>query len=62
VEMGVWASREPSAFDGTCAYVSNYGTLENAQYAWSMTSCDHVMPFVCERNPCPSGAVLLNVF
>lgn len=49
VDVGVWGWKEPKTSNGECTYVSV------ADGKWYMRSCDNILPFVCERNPCPAG-------
>ncbi|XP_052805279.1 uncharacterized protein LOC128234798 isoform X2 [Mya arenaria] len=49
VEVGVWGHNEPDVAAGDCASISVATGL------WHMSSCDDILPFVCELDPCPGG-------
>ena len=55
VDVGVWGHREPVVANGDCAYISMTTGL------WHMTSCEDILPFVCQLNPCP-GTLCVNFF
>ncbi|KAL4229601.1 hypothetical protein ACF0H5_012639 [Mactra antiquata] len=52
VEVGVWAPSQPNITHGDCSRIVIDDTA-NQISQWYMTSCIHLLSFVCERNPCP---------
>ena len=55
IEVGVWAPNEPAINSGSCVYVGPPWDDIDLYNIWYMRSCEHALPSVCERTPCPAG-------
>lgn len=66
--VGFWAFNEPNVDNGQCVKVALAGAggndgqaassnnNNNPQGVWSLTECEDLLPFVCQKQTCPAGS------
>jgi len=54
---GHWAQNHPDVGEGTCvkSVLKTYPNSDAYQQEWELTTCEALMPFLCEIEACPSG-------
>ncbi|GIY99816.1 neurogenic locus notch 2 [Caerostris extrusa] len=54
--MGLWATEQPRPQDGSCVQAS----LESGRQMWKLTTCETLLPFMCQTEACPTEVQKLN--
>ena len=54
---GHWAQNHPDVGEGTCvkSVLKTYPNSDAYQQEWELTTCEALMPFLCEIEACPAG-------
>ena len=52
---GHWANNNPDVTQGDCVYLQ----FRNDESKWHLSDCNIRMAYVCERNSCPMGRLIM---
>lgn len=56
--VGFWSLNQPNVKDGQCirSTLSEWqSTNDDKQQTWELAQCEDLLPFICQKQTCPSG-------